>query len=195
MTPPMKRMIAAAGAVALVIAAVLAGGCHDYNKDANALIEKANNHVVAFSSMDASVQAGAEQLSLIALTPSQAKKALSISDGIKKTLAAQKAELEAAAADLAKIRALKVSDEMKQYAALQIAALDAQIKVLDEGRKLYDEQDKIFIALRDRTGTTRKVDETLRDIEAVRANIDALHEQAAAAQKKASDYFDKNLAK
>lgn len=191
----MKRIIPAAAVVVLVVAAALASGCHDYNKDANALIEKANGHVEKFTSMDTSVQAAADELSRVPLTPSGAKKALAISADAKAVFGKQTAELQAAAADLKGMGVLKVSDEMKMYAKLQIDALMAQVRVVDEERKLYDEQDKIFTALAKKTGVKRQVDQYINNVNDIRANIENLHSEAAAAQKKASEYFDKNLAK
>ncbi len=193
----MRRTIIATLAIgALVCVAVVATGCdlfHDYNKDANALIGQVNASLGRYQSLDATVQALAVELESISVDPKGAKKALATTAKIRQTLDAQKSELETATATLEKLKKIKVSDEMKKYADLEIAAIAAQMKVVDEGKALYDEMDQIYKAVRDKTGTTRKVDASTARIQEIRTQIGTLVDQGAQAEQAAQDYFEKNV--
>jgi hypothetical protein len=153
-----------------------------------------NKHVSNFQSMETSIEAAATALNSVPLDPKGVKRGLVVTKSIRTELNKEKAELAAAVAVMKKIKALDVKDEMKKYADLEIAYLNAQSAVADEEIRLFEEMDVTYKAVRDRTGTTRQIEKSQAKIDEATANIQKLTETAAAAQKAATDYFNTKVA-
>jgi DNA repair exonuclease SbcCD ATPase subunit len=189
----MRRLVAALLVAALGLSVLGLAGCKDYTEDFNKYIAQVNDHVSKFQSMETSIQNAATSLNTITLNVPGAKRALGVTKAIRVELKKEQAELAAAVAIMNKIKALDVKDEMKKYADLEIAWLKAQNDVVDAEIELFEQMDVTYKAVRDKTGTTKQITQSQAKIDEITAKIQTLTEKAAAAQKAAADYFDKNV--
>lgn len=183
---------------AMLAAAVLGGaGCtmlENPTADANKAIAAANVHLKAFQASDTKVQKLAEELNSLDVSPEGATKALEITAQVKAELATQKQELAAGSEAIAAIKSLEVTPDFKKYADLEIAAIAAQIAVVDEGVKLYDEMDRLYTAIRDKKNTPTFTNEMTAAIDAVYARVQELSTTASKAKSEAEAYFEKAAA-
>jgi hypothetical protein len=190
----MRRTIAVALVAALALAVPTLGGCSLFSSptsDANNAISEANVHLKLYQASDAKVQTIAADLNKLDVSPEGATKALELTAQIKGELALQKKELDEGAKAIATVKTFKVDDTYKKYADLEVAAIGAQIAVIDEGTKLYAEMDKLYLAIRDKKATAALTSEITVSIDKLYARITELSTVAAKAKDEANAYFDK----
>jgi hypothetical protein len=190
----MRRTIFAALVAVLAVAALALGGCSLFSSpttDANNAITEANVHLKLYQASDDKVQKVAADLNKLDVTPEDAAKALGLTAEIRNELALQKKELKEGATAIAKVKTFKVDDTYKKYADLEVAAITAQIAVIDEGVKLYAEMDKLYVAIKDKKATAAFTSEITASIDVLYAKITELSIVAAKAKDEANAYFDK----
>lgn len=190
----MRKTVAAALALALALVALAMSGCGLFGSpldDANAAIEAANVHLRKYQESEDRVQKLATDLNTMnAVTAEEATGALVLVADLKKELSLERTALQAASKEIAKVKTFKVDDTFKKYADLEIAAINAQIAVVDEGEKLYNEMERHYVSIRDGKSTTTLANEILTNIDTISANITKLSETAAKAKDAADKYFD-----
>jgi hypothetical protein len=195
----MRKIITAAVALALAVTVLGTAGCGLFGsalEDANNAIEAGNVHLRKYQASEDRVQKLATDLnSLNAVTPEDATKALGIVAELKKELALERSELTSAATEIAKVKTFDVDDTFKKYADLEIAAINAQIAVVNEGEKLYIEMERHYAAIRDKKSTTALANEILSKIDSITVSITTLSDTAAKAKTAADTYFDKTSTK
>lgn len=185
----MRRPVVYALAALLALSVAGATGCdmlEDPTKDANAAIAEANLHFKNYQASNAKVKELAEELS----EQDGPEKALEAIGALKNELEIQKHELQEAAKDISKIKKLEVDDSFKRYADLEIAAIEAEIAVIEEGAKLYDETERMEIAIRDKKATTSLTSEIRDNIDSSSLEISALETAATEAWDAAATFFD-----
>jgi len=114
---------------------------------------------------------------------------LTLTGGIKDSLASQKDELESAKAAMDSIASLEVADELKAYAKLEATAIGTRVRVVDLGTQLYTEMEKLYSALNEGKTRVPDTEKILSEIETIKRDIMAVSELAAQQAKAASDYF------
>jgi hypothetical protein len=189
----MRKSPAAALAVLLIVTSLAIAGCSSWlespNKPANDAIAVANGHLKKAATVGAAVTESALSLDSIPYAKNGAASALALTAKLKTDLATQKAELEAAKAAMDSLAAMEVSEELKQYAKLESAALAARVKAVDLGTQLYGEMDKFYTALAKGKTTAVDTQRILDGVETIKRDITAVSELAAQQSKAASDYF------
>jgi hypothetical protein len=190
----MRKTVIAVLLVALLLAASGMAGCSllsSGNDDANDLITAANTHLKKYQMSDDKVRKFADEVGALGITPQDAAKALALTGQIRAELQIQKTELQAASAQIAKIKTLDADDTFKTYADLMVKALAAQEAVVDEGVKVYAEMDKLYTALRDGKASTALTSELSDNIATISENIGTLSDVATKAFDTAAAYFNK----
>jgi hypothetical protein len=190
----MRKTVIAVLLVALLLAASGMTGCSllsSGNDDANDLITAANTHLKKYQVSDDKVREFADEVGALGITPQDAAKALALTGQIEAELQIQKTELQAASAQIAKIKTLDADDTFKTYADLMVKALAAQEAVVDEGVKVYAEMDKLYTALRDGKASTTLTAELSGNITTISENIRTLSNAATKAFDTAAAYFNK----
>jgi hypothetical protein len=190
----MRRTILATLVAVLAVAALALGGCSlltSPTSNANDAISEANVHLKLYQASDDKVQKLAADLNKLDVTPEDAATALGLTAEIRGELALQKKELTEGSTAIAKVKTFKVDDTYKKYADLEVAAITAQIAVIDEGTKLYAEMDKLYVAIRDKKATAALTSEITASIDTLYAKITELSTVAAKAKDEANAYFDK----
>jgi hypothetical protein len=190
----MRRSIAVALCAALVLAALVLGGCTLFSSptdDANNAISEANVHLKAYQASDDKVQKLAADLNKLDVSPEGAAEALALTAQIKAELATQKKELAAGSTAIAKVKTFKVDDTFKKYADLEVKAIAAQIAVVEAGAKLYTEMDRLYTAIKDKKATAALTSEITANIDTIYATITKLSAVASKAKDEADAYFDK----
>jgi hypothetical protein len=190
----MRKTVIAVLLVALLLAASGMAGCSllsSGNDDANDLITAANTHLKKYQMSDDKVRKFADEVGALGITPQDAAKALALTGQIRAELQIQKTELQAASAQIAKIKTLDADDTFKTYADLMVKALAAQEAVVDEGVKVYAEMDKLYTALRDGKASTALTSELSDNIATISENIGTLSDTATKAFDTAAAYFNK----
>jgi hypothetical protein len=194
----MRKTLALALACALAAGAAGLTGCNllaNPVKDANDAITKANGHLKKFQDSNAKVEELSSSLNQVDVTKAGAKTALEITAQLKAELAAEKGELEQASADMATLKKLDVKASFKKYADLEIAAIAAQMAVVDGGAVLYGQMEEMYTAIRDGKKTTRVTTQILDDISKSYTKLGELTDAAAKANATATDYFKNTVAK
>lgn len=194
----MRKIVTAMLIAVMLIAAAGIAGCGllgNGNEEANALITAANVHLKKHQASDGKVRKLAEELNALGITPQDATKALVITAQIKTELQAQKTELAAASAQIAKIKTLDVDDTFKKYADLEVAALAAQGAVVDKGLEIYAEMDKLYTAMRDGVATTNLTGKLSASISAIAEEIKTQSDTVSKAIAAANTYFEKTAPK
>jgi hypothetical protein len=190
----MRRTFALALTIALLATTLLASGCTLFKNpldDANAAIAEANVHFKLYEASNDKVAKLNTDLRALEVTPETAPKALEFIAELKKESAVQKTELEAGIKAMSKVKTFDVDDTFKKYADLEIAAIKAEIAVVDEGVKLYGEMERMYAAIRDKKASDLLTNEVLTNIETISARITELTATATTAKTTARDYFDK----
>ncbi|MDO8964741.1 MAG: hypothetical protein Q7W30_09655 [Coriobacteriia bacterium] len=191
----MKKITAIVAVVLLAVSAFGLAGCSEWLKDpvedANKAISAANKSLTKYSDSDERVQTLANELNAIAVSPDGATKALAITGKIRGEFDGQKSALGEARKSIASIKALKIKDEFKKYADLEVKAIDARIKIIEQGVLLYDEMDKVYTAIRDRKQNNAQTQQVLAKVDEISGQIALLTEAARTDAQKASDYFMK----
>lgn len=192
----MKKTLATSVAVLLLVSAVVLSGCAEWFKDptvdANKAINKANASYKKFTELDAQRQQIALGLDTLAPTKDGAAQGLAITAQLRELLPQETAALDAAAASLKPIQALKVRDEMKQYAKLEVKRFEALSKCVAKMAEIYAEDDRVYTAMRDGTNTPEATEASITRITTLQDELTALREAAATAGQTAADYFTKN---
>jgi hypothetical protein len=190
----MRKTVAIMLLAALLLAASGLAGCSllsNANDEANDLITAANVHLKKYQASDDNVRVLAAQVGTLGITPADATQALTLTAQIKTELQVQKAELQAASAQIAKIKTIDADDTFKEYANLMVKALTAQEAVVDEGIKVYAEMDKLYTALRDGNASTTLTSELSANITSISNNIHTLSDASTKAFDAAASYFNK----
>jgi hypothetical protein len=190
----MRRILAFALMVAVLATAFLASGCTLFKNpmdDANAAIAEANVHFKAYQASNDKVAKLNTDLRALEVAPETAPQALALITELKAESELQKTELDAGIKAMAKVKTFDVEDTFKKYADLEIAAISAEILVVDEGIKLYGEMERMYTAIRDKKASELLTNEVLTNIETISARITDLTAAATKAKQAASDYFDK----
>jgi hypothetical protein len=190
----MRRILAFALMVAVLATAFLASGCTLFKNpmdDANAAIAEANVHFKTYQASNDKVAKLNTDLRAIEVAPETAPQALTLIGELKVESELQKTELDAGIKAMEKVKTFDVEDTFKKYADLEIAAITAEIVVVDEGIKLYGEMERMYTAIRDKKASELLTNEVLTNIETISARITELTAAATKAKQAASDYFDK----
>jgi ribosomal protein S4E len=190
----MRKTVAIMLLAALLLAASGLAGCSllsNANDEANDLITAANVHLKKYQASDDNVRVLAAQVGTLGITPADATQALTLTAQIKTELQVQKAELQAASAQIAKIKTIDADETFKEYANLMVKALTAQEAVVDEGIKVYAEMDKLYTALRDGNASTTLTSELSANITSISNNIHTLSDASTKAFDAAASYFNK----
>ncbi|MDO8915469.1 MAG: hypothetical protein Q7W16_05240 [Coriobacteriia bacterium] len=190
----MRKTVAIMLLAALLLAASGLAGCSllsNANDEANDLITAANVHLKKYQASDDNVRVLAAQVGTLGITPADATQALTLTAQIKTELQVQKVELQAASAQIAKIKTIDADETFKEYANLMVKALTAQEAVVDEGIKVYAEMDKLYTALRDGNASTTLTSELSANITSISNNIGTLSDASTKAFDAAATYFNK----
>lgn len=181
-------------ALALAVALVALPGCTllaNPLDDANAAIEAGNVHLRAYDASEDKVQKYATDLnSLNATTAADAAQALDYVGQLKSELANEKKSLQSAADEIGKVMTFDVDASFKKYAELEVAALQAQIAVVDAGEKYYTEMERHYTALKDGKSDQKLTAEVLKNIDTLSQSISDLTKKASDAKDAADAQFE-----
>lgn len=190
----MRKPAAALLAIALGIALIALPGCKllaNPLDDANAAIEAGNVHLRAYDASEDKVQKVATELnSLNATTAADAAQALTYVGQLKAELATQKKALQSAADEIGKVGTFDVDASFKKYAELEVAALKAQIAVVEAGEKYYAEMERHYTALKDGKSEQKLTAEILKNIDTLSQTITDLSKTASDAKDAADAQFE-----
>jgi hypothetical protein len=189
----MRRTLVVTLVISVLAAVSLASGCTLFKNpidDANAAIAEANVHFKAYQASNDTVAKLNSDLRALEVTPETAPQALALLVQLKAESTLQKTELDAGIKAMAKVKTFDVDDTFKKYADLEIAAIKAEIVVVDEGIKLYGEMERMYTAIRDKKASELLTNEVLTNIETISARVTELTAAATKAKQAASDYFD-----
>jgi hypothetical protein len=190
----MRRIVRLAALVALAAAAFALGGCTLFGSpidDANGAIDAANIHFRAYGvSVDKVAKYATDLNSISATAPAEAGKALDLSAQILKEYEVQRTELTAGSKEMAKVKTFEVDASYKKYADMEIAFIDAQIAVVDEGVKLYTELGRYYTAVKDDKLTKQLSGEILTKIDTASQKLGELTKAANVARDAADKQFE-----
>jgi hypothetical protein len=190
----MRKSTAAFAAASFVIIAFALAGCGSWfqsaNKPANDSVGIANDHLKKASALEASVTADAASLQAVPYTKAGAKDGLKLTASILAALETERAELVEAKAAIDAIVTLQVDENLKQYARLESAAIDARVALADAETRLYTGFDRLYTAFSGSANADTQ--ETIAAIDQMRQEVSSLGQAASAAAKAASDFFAAN---
>jgi hypothetical protein len=190
----MRRIVCLVALVALAAAGFALAGCTLLGSpidDTNAAIDAANVHFRAYGvSVDKVAKFATDLNSISATAPAEAGKAIDLAAQILKEYEVQRTELNAGSTEMAKVKTFDVDASYKKYADMEIAFIDAQIAVVDEGVKLYTELQRYYAAVKDDTLTKQLSGEILTKIDSSSQSLGELTKAASAARDAADKQFD-----
>jgi hypothetical protein len=173
----------------LALTLVVSTGCGASSSALDGVVTQVNGHLQKAVAVDAQVQSDALRLSKVPYSRYGAKQAGKMAAALRAQLATEKVELQAARQALASVAGLDLKADFKQYALLEIAAIDTRIKIADQGAALYAETAKVYAAVVNKHAGSTAISAPTAQIDAIGSQIASLTAQASAQSKAASDYF------
>lgn len=158
-------------------------------KEANKLINKANDRVQKYNKLDQEVVSLANQIQALPITSEGASKGLELTKQVKEKISQGKEEIEAAKKELEKIKRLDVSDEFKTYSNMKVDELKLMTQLSDATNELVLELEKLFQQVAAGTATEASVGVINQNIDSISNKVDDLKKKTDELSKRAQDYY------
>lgn len=182
-------------AAALVLLAIAAAGCVDQTRVANEAIARANEAAQRYRELDSEVAALLDEAAAVDFTPEGVAPAFSLLDQARAKIEERQKVVGEIRETFASIASLRVSDEIKAYAAQQVAIADLLAEVDVAALELIDATRGFYEGVAAKDGASEQAQALAERVLATSDKIERLSESIAAKRAESDAYFEEHLAK
>ncbi|MCL4078086.1 hypothetical protein MX659_00450 [Coriobacteriia bacterium Es71-Z0120] len=180
--------------VALVTLIVAASGCVDQTRAANEAIARANAKASEYAAIDSEVTRLLDEASSVDFTPEGVTPALAKLDEVRAKIEQRQKVVSAMRAEFASISSLRVSDEVKRYATMQVAITDLLAQADEQALDLIDATKAFYERIASKTADTEEGAALAERLTQASEKIEQLSKTIAQKRAEADAYFEEHLA-
>lgn len=180
---------------AVALAALIVGlsGCIDQTRAANEAIARANGAADEYAATDIEITRLLDEATSVDFTPDGVKLALAALDEARARVEERHNVVSAIRAEFASISSLRVSDEVKQYAMMQVAIADLLAQADEQALDLIDATKAFYERIASRTADTEEGRALAERLAKASEEIERLSEMIEQKRAEADVYFDQHL--
>ncbi len=182
-----------AALVAMLALALLptASGCVDAMAEANAAIDAANRHIEVYSRLDAETTPLLDELDELEVSPKGSGRAFELVEAIRAKLESRTLEVRAARERFASIEEMNVDADVRQYARLQVAAMDALLELQARVLGLAESEEVLFRTVTEKAPNPDDLTAAGEEVRRASAEVDGARGAYLDRVSEAEDFFAK----
>ncbi|MDI6691949.1 MAG: hypothetical protein QMD76_01365 [Anaerosomatales bacterium] len=182
-------------AAVVVVAALLlsAWGCVDQTRAANEAIARANAKSEEYAALDAEVTQLLDEAASVDFTPEGVQPAFAKLDEARAKIEERQQVVAAIRAEFESIGSFRVSDDVKQYAAMQVAIADLLAQADEKALALIDSTKAFYERIAAKTADSDEGKALAEQLVKLSDEIEKLSALIAKKQAEADAYFEERL--
>lgn len=188
----MRRILGCALSILFVLLA--AAGCVDQTRAANDAIARANAKAEEYRQIDADVSDLLDEASSVDFTPEGVAPAFALLDEARAKIEQRREVVSEIRAAFASIAALRVSDEVKTYAAQQVAIADLLAKADEQALALIEATRQFYERIAAKDAASDEAQALAERIITISDEIERLAETISQKRAESDAYFEEHLA-
>lgn len=187
----MKKVLALG--VSLVVLLLVASGCVDQTRAANDAIARANAKAEEYRQLDSEVTALLDDAASVDFTPEGVAPALPLLEQARTKIEQRQKVVSEIRAAFASIASLRVSDEVKAYAAQQVAIADLLAQADEKALALIAATEKFYQRIAAENAASDEARALAEQIIETSDEIERLAETIAKKRAESDAYFEEHL--